>query len=206
MATLHLSWGELHFYTCRAVFGAGLPWGLAEDAGFTAAWLARYGIDPAPVLARMLRNLADGSSGSDPLLTRQDDGMVLHGHDDALTSALLTGPSAADWWAVLATDPDARLCLRNVDAPGWVFASIAQRMAYGNPALIRRMMDDPPGDLLIDATRWAATDADADARPKVVAVAAGDWSVVQDFFRRSLVPSTDASRQAGAGAGLIDRD
>lgn len=206
MASLHLSWGELHFYTCRAVFGAGLPWGLAEDAGFTAAWLARHDIDPAPVLAVMLRKLADGSSGSGPLLTRKDNGLVLHSHDDVLTSALVAGPSAADWWVAMAPESNARLRLRNVDAPDWAMASIAHRTARAIPTKVGQMMDNPPGDLLIDAAVWATIHAGADMQPKVVTVAAVDWSVVQDFFRQSLVPSTDASRQAGAGAGLVDRD
>jgi hypothetical protein len=32
------------------------------------------------------------------------------------------------------------------------------------------------------------------------------WAAVMSFFGRSLVPSTEADRLAGAGAGLVDTD
>ena len=62
MAVLRLSFGELSFYCCRAAFGAGLPWGLAEDVAITAVWLAQQGRDPAPMLAAALVSLTDDAA------------------------------------------------------------------------------------------------------------------------------------------------
>jgi len=206
MTALHLSFGELHFHTCRAVFGAGLPWGLAEDAASTAAWLTRCHVDPAPALARMLTDLQQGRSSATPLLFPADGAPVLQAASGSRLSALVAGPSAADWWEVLSAEPGPRLTVQDVDAPGWVTATVAQRTGLAGAASVRRMMDQPPGDLRVDAALRAMPGADAVAPPQVVTVAADAWSVVHDFFRQSLVPSTDASRQAGAGAGLVDRD
>ncbi|MDF1722623.1 MAG: DUF3726 domain-containing protein [Minwuia sp.] len=206
MTRLHLSWGELHFQVCRAAFGTGLPWGLAEDTAHTAAWLARYGIDPAPQLARLLGNIADGSSATALRLMQRDDISTLHADDQRPLSALVAGPSAADWWDILADRPAAQLKILRGDAPGWVAATIAQRHEIADPNAVRQIVDSPTGDLLISDRFWTTTATDGHEMPEVVTVAADDWRVVRDFFRRSLVPSTDASRHAGAGAGLVDRD
>ncbi len=206
MTRRHLSFGELHFYTCRAAFGAGLHWGLAEDAAATAIWLARHGLDPAPALARMLRGLRDGTSATTPLLDRQGHQVTLRAEAGRQLSALVAGPSAGDWWDVLAQDPAARLLVSNADAPGWVMAAIAQRRDPGELAPVDGVLDAPPGDLRVDHTCFAAAGETMADPPRHATVGAASWAVVQEFFRQSLVPSTDASRVAGAGAGLVDRD
>jgi hypothetical protein len=75
-----------------------------------------------------------------------------------------------------------------------------------------------------DAARLAAAGpvdmeiAPADREPEHAALAlpgvfesgvwidAGSWAAIMGFFGRSLVPSTEADRLAGAGAGLVDTD
>ena len=54
-----LSHGEIVALCTKAARGAGMPWGLAEEAGFAAAWLAERGCDgPWHLLCRLDRGEA----------------------------------------------------------------------------------------------------------------------------------------------------
>lgn len=203
MAVLHLSFGELSFYCCRAAFGAGLPWGLAEDAAVTATWLAQQGRDPAPMLAAALGSLSDGAAETAVKHEQSGTGAVLMADRERPLSALVSGPSAADWWQVMKQDPAARLVVRNVDVPGWVIACIAARTGDG-PADTEA--DSGPGDVVMPANGSAAKSPVGTAHAGLVTVDLDAWAILQRHFRLSLVPSTDASRSAGAGAGLVDTD
>lgn len=47
---IRLSRNEVETLCLKAARGAGMPWGLAEEAGFAAGWLAARGVDGASVL------------------------------------------------------------------------------------------------------------------------------------------------------------
>ncbi|GJL90109.1 MAG: hypothetical protein DHS20C03_38180 [Minwuia thermotolerans] len=203
MAVLHLSFGELSFYCCRAAFGAGLSWGLAEDVAVAAVWLARQGRDPAPLLAAALVSLTDGAAEPSVKHEQSEIGTVLMADGKKPLSALVSGPSAADWWQVMKQDPAARLGVRNVDVPGWVIACIAARTGDGSTGT---RPSDGPGDVVMSADGSGTRPSGETAHADHVTVDPDAWAIVQRHFRLSLVPSTDASRSAGAGAGLVDTD
>ena len=46
---LYLSFNEIMFYFTRAAAGGGVPYGLAEDFGRAATWIACSGFDPAEI-------------------------------------------------------------------------------------------------------------------------------------------------------------
>jgi hypothetical protein len=48
------SLNELEAETKKAIRGAGLSWGLAEDGSKAARWLAAHGVDPLPALSDVL--------------------------------------------------------------------------------------------------------------------------------------------------------
>ncbi len=62
--TLRLSRNEVESVCAKAARGAGMSWGLAEEAGYAAGWLASRGFDGAGALARHLRH-AQGKSWQD---------------------------------------------------------------------------------------------------------------------------------------------
>lgn len=203
MAVLHLSFGELFFYCCRGAFGAGLPWGLAEDVAVTAVWLAQQGRDPAPLLAAALVSLTDDTAETAVKHEQSETGTELMADGKKPLSALVSGPSAADWWQVMKQDPAARLVVRNVDVQGWVIACIAARTGDG-PA--GAQIGDGPGDVVMSSDSSGTRSSGETAHAGLVTVDQDAWAVVQRQFHLSLVPSTDASRSAGAGAGLVDTD
>lgn len=55
-----LSRNEVEALCLKAARGAGLPWGLAEEAGFAAGWLAACGVDGASVLLAHLTARPEG--------------------------------------------------------------------------------------------------------------------------------------------------
>ena len=59
--TLHLSRNEIESLCTKAARGAGMAWGLAEEAGYAAGWLTSRGLDGAGLLAGQLRS-AQGKS------------------------------------------------------------------------------------------------------------------------------------------------
>ena len=59
---LYLSFNEIMFYFTRAAAGAGVPFGLAEDFGRAATWIAASGLDPAEMTASALKELECGHS------------------------------------------------------------------------------------------------------------------------------------------------
>jgi len=203
VAALHLSFGELSFYCCRAAFGAGLPWGLAEDAAVPATWLAQQGRDPAPLLAAALVSLTADAAETVVKHEQSENGTVLMANGRKPLSALVSGPSAADWWQVLKQDAAARLVVRNVDVPGWAIACIAARTGDG-PVVAEA--GNGPDDVVMSSEGGVTEASGAAAYAGHVTVDPDAWAIVQRHFRLSLVPSTDASRAAGAGAGLVDTD
>jgi len=55
----HLSHNEIEQLCLKAARGAGMSWGLAEEAGFAAAWLATRGLDGPGALLAQLRGAKD---------------------------------------------------------------------------------------------------------------------------------------------------
>lgn len=54
---LRLSRSEIESVCTTAARGAGMSWGLAEEAGFAAGWMASCGLDGAGLLARQLHHV-----------------------------------------------------------------------------------------------------------------------------------------------------
>lgn len=68
-----LSRNEVEALAAKAARGAGLPWGVAEEAGFAAGWLNASGIDGLTPLLAHLRDVA-GSDWQQRLPRRMADG------------------------------------------------------------------------------------------------------------------------------------
>ena len=53
---LYLSFNEIMFYFTRAASSGGVSFGLAEDFGRAATWIAASGLDPAGMTVRALKS------------------------------------------------------------------------------------------------------------------------------------------------------
>lgn len=223
------SLNEIEAMGKRAARGAGLSWGLAEEAGKAARWLTARGYPGAEQLADILtrndkQNYAelapadvDGvwqapSGRLCPLIagaalcdraTEISEGHVIELGETA--QPLLLAPYAAG--AVKLTGTAISI--------GWddVVMTLTpdSEMIEGNrDALTARSTDsvhcrrtDP-----VDALAAPVNELAVPAVPAVPAapVDAATWSRLAAFAQRTFAPATEASRLSGAGAGLSDNN
>lgn len=211
-----LSRNEIETLCLKAARGAGLSWGLAEEAGFAAGWLAARGIDGAGALLDHLQNWASGA-----ILVRDRHWTAAK---DAPLSPILLG-AALDDHAVLAAGP--------WSAP--ITIAITHQPILLVPFLVRAAkvcakplaLTWPGGSLMIPT----GGDVDASAmsalkRVEVTTLTLSPTSDVPDceitgrttaplsavtleklntLALRTTVPASDTSRR-GAGAATTDND
>ncbi len=176
------SMNEINGMILKAARGAGIPSGHCEDLAAAAAYIAAT--DPA-ALAIFPDVLA--ANHTTPTFNVDGDTMQISG-----PCVALSGPMAVD--AIRAGFREVRLI--NVEAPIVVFALFATL----NTAVAHRF---DGADLLLTAT-------DAPPSPPIthttVTVSEQLWQKLNDYAAKTYVPASDASRLAGAGAGLTDND
>lgn len=207
----------------KAARGAGLPWGLADDAGKAVRWLHACGLNGAAALANLLdrqdyrdcRPLAPASLSGvwrapggalDPLLAGAALSDCLAPARDApvetgaiahpLLAAGLVGHMAEiEDRAFTLTWPDVCLCCRR---GGLRVAGEPQAVEAASAGFM--VCRPATADGRTAQGRWRAPKAGE------TAVEAGVWARLERYARRTHVEATEASRRGGAGAGLRDND
>jgi hypothetical protein len=214
------SLSELESEARKAIRGAGLPWGLAEEGGKAVRWLAAHGIDPLPALADVLerhdrreritsacRFTETGRLTADAPLCPITLGATLCDDADRLTTnAFVAGPVARP----LLLAPFVAAAARILGRPSQLEADGTRIVLdeCGDPSSDLAMLDvldageircaaiaDGPSTSPVKAasTRGIATDPQA-------------WQRIAAYGHRTYVPASERSRREGAGAGLIDND
>lgn len=174
----------------KAAKGAGYSWGLADEAGRATAWLWEHGIDSITALADLLDH---GTPEVCPIRvgTRLCDAppeMVQT--FNAIRSPILLLSFAAELGKI--TQSTLKLTIGDAiyfATPNAMF--VAQNGGAGAVTLTCHAAS-PRGDRLAPQGRRAAPNA--------------AWSRLGYWEHKTYAPATDASRLAGAGAGLSDND
>jgi hypothetical protein len=215
------SLNEIDTLVRKAARGAGLSWGLAEEAGKGARALASAGPAYLPLVAEVLETQRDG------LLSRRlaADGAVWRAADRLPINSLVLGPSLADHAFLLEEGP------LDIEGPLsspvllWPFvATVARRL----DAAIRVSTDR--GEFVVSGSTVAeslphalagrvhrlrlvqerATADDGQTQPstliRAVPLSQGLKERFESLAALTYVPSSERSRAAGAGAGLNDND
>lgn len=215
-----MSWSmnEIEALARKAARGAGMCWGLAEETGKATRALLELGIDAAAPLADLLA-AHDGADYAQ-IAPRNTDGVWLAGGDALCPIA--AGACLSDMASGLASTP---FTLARTRFPLFLipFAQAAARrlactvrlewagvqidatatavhltggraalLAAVTPVVTCTKIASPAGHLFAHAER-------AEVSPETIAR-------LTAFAHRTYAPATDASRQAGAGAGLSDND
>ena len=215
-----LSLNETEQLCLKAARGAGMSWGLAEEAGFAAAWLAMRGLDgPGALLAQI--SDAAGRPWHE-LCPEIAPGRFRASADGALCPIAL-GAALCDHARLPEGEMDGRaLRIGPVSHPILLLAFLSDlaRMRCGGLSL-----DWPGGRVMLDATGGVSGDTallmtetglEAELstgpvpsvplqpaeRPLISAATLGGLNA---FAMRTTVPASEASR-AGAGAGTGDND
>lgn len=214
------SLNEVESMAAKAARGAGLAWGLAEEIGKAARWLAGCGIDWAPSLVALLdgdRALAMPVAGSPGAVASSRPGALLsplatgaYLHDIArLAGTVEIAATAHPLWLL----PFAGRSAADTAAPvvvGWGGISIAAWPSGG----------DVSGDVDALHTAQAVQVRWTHAVPGVTLAApvttfprvgrsdirGSDWQALERLGARTYVPASALSRARGAGAGTTDND
>ncbi|PWE33864.1 DUF3726 domain-containing protein [Maritimibacter sp. 55A14] len=214
------SLSEIETLGKRAARGAGLSWGLAEEAGRAARWLSAHGLPGVESLAALLeRNdgvsygalapvcLETGWRPAGAVICPLVAGAALADRAAAVAGGAVAGigpvacpvllaPAAAGVAAATGATLDlAWDNLRLTVGPDavWLEAGKAARLARPEAAEVRiRIVAEGHG-----------TPCPAGQRPEVTGA---EWARLARLAHRTYAPATDASRLAGAGAGLSDND
>ncbi len=217
-----LSRNEVAALCLKAARGAGMSWGMAEEAAFAAAWLVRHGIDGCAHLCAHLEQ-AQGREWAElcPDVSA-GDWRATDGH--ALCPIIL-GATLCDH-AALTEGPVAgcSITLGQVDHP-ILLLPFLDSIARKNGVLITVSWDGgsvcigqgaewlhaatgalgrPSADLVLTARQGVATDLSADRLPNAD-TSAEVIHTLNGFAMRTTVPASERSR-AGAGSALGDND
>ncbi len=213
-----VSLNEIESRALKAARGAGLSWGLAEEAAAAAGWLAQQGLPWAETLAVLLAGqhatsrpqivadvIAPSRAGSQlcsivsgALLSDLGPRASIMAVCDVL-APLWLGPFVARW---AGADRVVRL--------GWpgVSLRVSPCGAIGADAASAALALTFAGRVEITLEPSASGQASSPPqRPRTGYATPDDtWHALQGFEQRTYVPASAQSRLAGAGAGLLDND
>ena len=214
MTETTVSWsvGEARALAVKAARGVGMPWGLAEEAGFALGWLTRHGAPGIMAICRYLSFYeAALNNGNAP-------SSVTYLGDDGWQCPLRLGTALSDG---AVTQP---ANFSGVREPLLLLPFIANCADDGAAIQLNmgaiEILVTPDGftstsaatALLVDQSDCRITPA-----PKTTAVypdptfrvpktACECIAVLTRLAHKTYAPATEASRLAGAGAGLSDND
>lgn len=214
-----VSLNEVESLCLKACRGAGMSWGLAEEAAHAARWLAAHGWAWDRSLAALLSRRGDVSP---PFVSAHD---MRPAEDGAVLCPIHVGAAMADLLR-----PGEHLTLHDVLQPmwlvpfacRWVRLGFIARLTWADDALevdAARPEFGATGTahLAVDRLDWIRIELSAEheptsgANPPVAwsggrAVDPSAWEALEARGARTYVAASLQSRIAGAGAGLSDND
>ncbi len=212
-----VSRNEIESLALKAARGAGMSWGLAEEAAVAAAWLAERALPWAETLVGIL---AEQQATSRPQIVGD---ALLPSRPGSRLCPILTGALLSDLGASVHTTR-----VHDVLGPLWLAPFLARRVGPDSAMRLSwtevSISIDETGLPAAGATAAAAFAAPFASRVEIVPLSSRDghranqreragylvsdeaWRALQALEQRTYVPASALSRLAGAGAGLLDND
>ena len=218
---LVVSLSEIDAMTRKAVRGAGYAWGVAEEAGRAVRRLAVHRLNGPGIVADLLETVSGNRAGYSTITTSarewtaDADGMC------PLNAGILLSDRAR------LLEPARPVVLTGVLNPALLVPFAAEAAKLRGDGLLltagpRALAVMPDGRVAATLPGFAAlyrstltltvghrdhggfepAAASADGYP----VTADVWRRLDTYARETYVPASEASRNAGAGAGLTDND
>jgi hypothetical protein len=202
--------GEASALAIKAARGVGMPWGIAEEAGFALRWLTRSGGPGIAALCRYLSAYQDTPKMSGAEGTPEAGG--------AWICPLRLGSAISDGGISLP------LAQSGVREPLLLLPFLASQATDSHSVLLEigaiRIIVSADGfsanmvetALLINAADCTISFGPADSDMikrignRVESTASECIATLTRFAHNTYAPATEASRLAGAGAGLSDND
>lgn len=217
---MNASLNEIESLCKKAARGAGMSWGLAEEAGKAAKWLSAHGLDGPQVLAKQLRR-------DDGVAYLELAPVVCEGtwHGSTLPLCpLIAGATLSDHAHVLGTT--GQILLSDVSCPQLLIpfvSGMARRLrmpidlswpgcTLGFDSQGEVFLNNAEGIGLERAARVCCRQATAPVHKAnaldgpIPTVTEPDLTYLEALAYRTYVPSSESSRLLGAGAGLSDNN
>lgn len=213
-----LSRSEVEALSLKAARGAGLSWGMAEEAGYAATWLEARGLDGASTLLALLDLCGGGDLAS---LAPDIDGRTWRAKGAHLCP-LVVGTALSDLRGIEPADITAGpLSIANV-AHTLLLLPFVHALAHSSGTAVH--LTSASGTCAVGPNGAVCGDVAAcSERGDLILTINGDLPDpitppktpcqidketlrrLQDYAMRTTVPASDASR-AGAGASTTDND
>nr|MCH9845279.1 hypothetical protein [Alphaproteobacteria bacterium] len=210
---------EWVFYATRACVGAGLPYGAAEIIAQAGLYGAVLGGDAAQLLAPALQDFADNKSENaafhqmlalnDRLLIARNEQLVFDCNAPLLVACAIAlalkahknshknAPPVTLHWQ---SDSEEYYVQYESDTVRLSFDMTkydSQQIVSCALIDVKKRDHSPAIDI---------SSAMQDLYQNGIAIDDEAWQILVSFYRKTLVPSSEASRASGAGAGKIDND
>jgi hypothetical protein len=221
---LTFSLNEIDSLSKRAARGAGFSWGLAEEAGKAVRWLAARNLSGPQALANLLtQNDGKAYAALAPVST---DGLWCAASGPLCP--LITGAALCDRAVEIGAGRTVELgptsqpllllpfaaavagitgLIIELSWAGMVIVMTPQTVLLkGDSAALTIPCADSLRCRSIETAESAAASAPISASHSGREVDMGIWQQLDMFAARTFAPATEASRLAGAGAGLSDND
>ena len=216
------SLNEIQAYGQRAARGAGMSWGLAQEAGRATRWLAERGLPGVELLVGLLTAndkrsyasmspvMADGHWwAGDGELCPVCSGAALSDRIDLLTRGeqirlsalaypLLLAPFLDQSWRSDASTYE--LCWQNAR----VLVCADSVTVEGEPQ--STFLVDFAGEVTVSISDCPEALPTHQFRVAGVKTSTAAWRAMDALAKRTYVPASEESRALGAGAGRIDND
>lgn len=191
------SFSEIRSLSVKATKGAGLPWGLAEEAGFAVEWLERNGACGVDVLAAYLQETETNSAfTADKCPITQGTWISDTGASDI--------PSGLEVFQPMLLVPFLALtCERKQFSLKW---SDGQAMFNDLGLLAVSGNDRPSAAEALSLKEETRSFMNAQPTIRVPAERGSAVAILNRFAGKTYAPATEESRLAGAGAGTSDND
>jgi hypothetical protein len=213
------SLNEIDAQLKKAARGAGLPWGLAEEAGRYGRTLAQAAPQYLSAFADALEALHEGRHAWQLIF----DETAIRAADDRPLSALALAPTLSDLSSVIENGtvalaaPVAFPCLL-APALAAIVSRHGRQLSITIP-LSKILIGSNIAEAAANLAGWNVLEKPTIAMVSVPAPAssaslpAGGIAIADDLWQRfdtlarlTYVPASETSRLAGAGAGLLDND
>lgn len=210
-----LSLSEVESIAIKAARGAGLDWGLAEEAAFATRWLVEQGLDGPALLAVHLDRLSASPRRAQAILIREG---LWQSPDSEPLCPIAFGAALGDHFD-LPDGPMARkITLARVATPALVLPFLAQAAARSRVVVVVEWAATRV--LLSDLSLLAVTGAEGltDTTASVMLTALPKWptadqgqpradvsaataDILNRLVFRTYVPASDQSRRDAGAAG-----
>ncbi|MEH6632998.1 MAG: DUF3726 domain-containing protein [Halopseudomonas aestusnigri] len=222
----HYSLNEIEASARKAARGAGMTWGLAEEAGKATRWLAAREL---PNVTTLL-NLLTRNDGKDYNSLRPQDLSNIWSASGGSLCPIIAGSALNDLAHKIVSGQEIKLTAvscpalilpilgRASKALGYGFVvkwdglkvNISPKKLYLEQGTISDLGIKFTSNLFVTGLSLDSSLSGLEIKRVVKGVPLGDreWSDLQEFAGRTYVPASEESRLlgAGAGAGLTDND